>query len=112
MVSRFELDMYIYRISIKGRYGWRTVTVEQFFKKFTMARRLKMVSDPSLSVCIDEFGELIPAEDSKRLLEELEAHMCVSVTDLAKFLQVYPNEGMNRDIVEQKLTVVMKDQEG
>lgn len=101
--------MYIHKISVKGRYGWRTLSLDKFFKKFTMGRRLQLVSDPEIAICIDEFGEMITATDACRLLEELEAHRCNNVADLAKFLQVYPDHSSNRSIVEEKLSEAMQD---
>lgn len=100
--------MYICSISIKGRYGWKTVTVDKFMRSYSMAERLSTVSDPTAGCCVNEFGELIEPEQAAILLEELEAHRCVTAIDLSLFLKIYTEESQYRVLVEQKLATALE----
>ena len=100
--------MYISRISIKGRYGWRTVSLANFMRAYNISQRQQIISDPDRTSSINEFGEVIGTGEAIGLLEKLEAYWCTSATDLAKFLQCYP-ESTHRDVVENKLHDVLKN---
>lgn len=94
--------MYIRKILVKKRYGWRTVSLREFLRSHTIDERWQLIQDPSLTNCVNEFGEVINIEMSLLLLEELEAHLCTTMGDLKNFLLVYP-DGKHEEFAREKI---------
>lgn len=92
----------IHSVSLKRRYGWRTVSVEKFMRLYDIPERFQLVSDPSKALCTNEFGVVIKQEYALRNLEQLEAHACFTPADIETFLQIYTGSEYT-DFAKQKL---------
>ena len=94
--------MYIHKVSVKKRYGWRTISLGEFLRSHTIEERRRLIRDPSLVNCVNEFGEVVEIGLASCLLEELEVHLCSTIEDLENFLLVYP-DSEQKSFVTQKI---------
>ncbi len=76
------------KISIKKKYGWRTLNLAAFFRMFSMSQRKSLVSNTTKAQVVDT-GRCLESRDALLFLEKLEMQWIQSLPDHQSFLELY-----------------------